>query len=425
MPPYRAARAPGYTTPSTRGPRAPVTAGRLPGRPASVSRASHANPMASTKSGSTPCAAVDSTRHARQARARSGQQHAGCARRRRRPARGACPAGAPAARRRRVVAVSSSRVACTSCGARVARAVGPAPSRGGTVRGRCSWAAAMRTTARRSRRASSAASTRTAGGERAAARRKASPRWRSHQASSSAFAGPVSKPRTCAIARQQREVGDAAEVEHRAVFVDASCSNAAWKAGTSGAPWPPAATSRRRKSATVVDAGAFGDDVAVAELPGERRCAACGSVADGLAMRADRADLASPRLPASRATACAASANASRPARRGRRARRATCTSPPWPSATRRARRLRPSARCGRATSSQARARRRRSAPARHRCRRRWCRRSGQGRAAASDRHAACATGVRRVGSRRLARCSAARRRLFLPRFSAAGAASA
>jgi hypothetical protein len=40
--------------PSTRAPRAPVTSGRLPGRPASVSRASHANAMAPRKSGSTP-----------------------------------------------------------------------------------------------------------------------------------------------------------------------------------------------------------------------------------------------------------------------------------------------------------------------------------------------------------------------------------
>ena len=47
--------------PSTRGPRAPVTAGRLPGRPASVSRASQAKPAASMKSGSSPSTAVLST----------------------------------------------------------------------------------------------------------------------------------------------------------------------------------------------------------------------------------------------------------------------------------------------------------------------------------------------------------------------------
>ena len=33
------------------------------------------------------------------------------------------------------------------------------------------------------------------------------------------------------------------------------CITAAWKAGISGAPWPPAATSRRRKSATTVSPG--------------------------------------------------------------------------------------------------------------------------------------------------------------------------
>ena len=37
-----------YTAPSTRNPFAPVTLGRLPGRPASRSRASQANAVAST-----------------------------------------------------------------------------------------------------------------------------------------------------------------------------------------------------------------------------------------------------------------------------------------------------------------------------------------------------------------------------------------
>ena len=39
---------------STRGPIAPVTLGRLPGRPDRVWRAIQAKPIASTKSGSTP-----------------------------------------------------------------------------------------------------------------------------------------------------------------------------------------------------------------------------------------------------------------------------------------------------------------------------------------------------------------------------------
>ena len=49
--------------------------------------------------------------------------------------------------------------------------------------------------------------------------------------------------------RQVGEVGDAADVDDDAVHVG-SPNSAAWNAGTSGAPCPPAATSRLRKSAT-------------------------------------------------------------------------------------------------------------------------------------------------------------------------------
>ena len=43
---------------------------------------------------------------------------------------------------------------------------------------------------------------------------------------------------------------DAAEVEHGQPSRRGSANTARWNAGTSGAPWPPAATSRLRKSAT-------------------------------------------------------------------------------------------------------------------------------------------------------------------------------
>ena len=48
----------GYSAPRTRGPRAPVAVGRLPGRRARWALASQANASASTCSGATPAAAV-------------------------------------------------------------------------------------------------------------------------------------------------------------------------------------------------------------------------------------------------------------------------------------------------------------------------------------------------------------------------------
>ena len=222
-------------------------------RPARVSRASQAKAIASTKSGSRPCAAVDSTRTPGKCAAMRAQQHrvvhAAAARQHARACPGWCARSASAT----VRAVSSSSVACTSAGASPPRTCAVAASRDGSVRGRCSSAAAARTRARASRRAEqrlvdAAAARRT--------RRRASngvPRCRSHHASISAFAGPVSKPRTSPCAGSSVKLAMPPRLSTaRSSF--ASCSSAAWKAGTSGAPWPPAATSRRRKSATVVDA---------------------------------------------------------------------------------------------------------------------------------------------------------------------------
>ena len=133
----------------------------------------------------------------------------------------------------------------------------------------------------------------------------------------------------------------------------ASCSSAAWKAGTSGAPWPPAARSRRRKSATVSMPRAFGDDVAVADLPGEGMRDR-GPVADR-SVRASRSRARRPARGRADSSKCsAASAKAS-----------ATCTSsvPSLVERSRvaalaerdqaRAQRRHPSDRCGRRTSVQ------------------------------------------------------------------------
>ena len=85
-----------------------------------------------------------------------------------------------------------------------------------------------------------------------------------------------------AVRRQQREVGDAAEVEHGAVFARV----VQHRSVEGGHERRALAAGRDIAAAEVgdgVDAGAFGDDVAVAELPGEgmpRR----GAMAHRLAM---------------------------------------------------------------------------------------------------------------------------------------------
>ena len=70
---------------------------------------------------------------------------------------------------------------------------------------------------------------------------------------------------------------------------------AAWKAGASGAPSPPAAISLRRKSAMVVMPVSFGNGVGVADLQAETRLAAGSrgrwSMTDGLSVASNRFDV--------------------------------------------------------------------------------------------------------------------------------------
>jgi len=92
-----------------------------------------------------------------------------------------------------------------------------------------------------------------------------------------------------AAARQQGEVADAAEVQHRALLARGTqqggmegrhqrCTMAA------GGHVAAAEVGHR------VDAAAFGDHVAVTDLPGEGRLGV-RTMADGLAVRTDRADV--------------------------------------------------------------------------------------------------------------------------------------
>src|SRR5690606_35998751 len=84
-----------------------------------------------------------------------------------------------------------------------------------------------------------------------------------HQASIRPLAGPVSKPIT-SPSRGSR-VRLAMPPRLSTARSSSARSTAAWKAGISGAPWPPAATSRRRKSATthrpVASAITFGSPI--------------------------------------------------------------------------------------------------------------------------------------------------------------------
>jgi hypothetical protein len=122
-----------------------------------------------------------------------------------------------------------------------------------------------------------------------------------------AVAGPVSNPRTSPGHRQQRQVGDAAEVEHGAIFdrigerigVERRHQRRALAAGGDVAA---------AEIGDGVDAGGFRDHVGVAQLQREGR-GAQRPVPQRLPVRADRAHLPA-STPASFSSACAASAKA-------------------------------------------------------------------------------------------------------------------
>ena len=77
------------------------------------------------------------------------------------------------------------------------------------------------------------------------------PRLRQIQASISIFPGPVSKPRTGwpGIRRERLAIPPIFKI----MRLSLTCASSAWwNAGTSGAPCPPSAISRRRKSPTTL-----------------------------------------------------------------------------------------------------------------------------------------------------------------------------
>ncbi len=194
--------------------------------------------------------------------------------------------------------VSATSVRCTSAGAYDGLACRAQPRAVEVVAAGALRAAAARSKARRAaRRAASAIAA--AGTPRRRRDRTAAPVWRSHQASSSVLPGPVSKPRTAPSAG--RSVTLAMPPRLTTTRCDPSLPNsAAWNAGTSGAPWPPAATSRLRKSATTVDAGTLGEPRRIGEL---QRVPEVGAVANRLAVQADRARRRGAATPAARSTA--------------------------------------------------------------------------------------------------------------------------
>ena len=204
-------------------PRAPVTLATLPGRPSSVSRASQAKAIASTKSGSMPVRRGRFHRMPGSASAQRGHQRARCARRRRRRCtRAVRGCGRRAARRRCVRDAQAPAASPARPPPLRRRPVAIRPSRGGTGRDRWTSAAAARTRARRAGARASASSTRPCARERAVAIEALRRCGAGTRHPSGRCAGPVSKPRTASRtrrARQQGEIGDAAEVEHRAIFV--------------------------------------------------------------------------------------------------------------------------------------------------------------------------------------------------------------
>ena len=137
---------------------------------------------------------------------------------------------------------------------------------------------------------------------------RAVPRWRSAHASSRQFAGPVSKPSTSRPGASIVMFAMPPRLSTTRVAIGAA-NSAACSAGSSGAPWPPAATSARRKSAIVVMRVRSAITDGIADLQRERkRRRPGGAGSSGRASRSRRRR--SDRHRRRAAAASAASANA-------------------------------------------------------------------------------------------------------------------
>ncbi len=93
-----------------------------------------------------------------------------------------------------------------------------------------------------------------------------------------------------AIARNQGQVADPAQIEHGAVFV-ACAQHGQMEGGHQGRALATGSHIATSEIGHRGNAGVLGNSAGIADLPGERR-ARVGPVADGLPMRADRANLA-------------------------------------------------------------------------------------------------------------------------------------
>src|SRR6185312_13622782 len=253
-----------------RGPRAPVTAGRLPGWPCTRWRASHAKAMASTKSGSMPASAVLLTRRGASSVRRRPSKAVLCTpppQTRTSTAFAACSTMAALALR----AVSSSRVACTSAGGRPAAM----PDRASHSRWKYSRPVLF-------------------GGASANVGLAA-------LLQAPGIQERVGRPRVetahLAVGVQHGDVGDAAQVQYYAALPGHSEHGGVERRHQRRA-LPTGSQVGAAEIGGHVDAAAFGDERGIANLHGERFIAQ-RLMAYGLAVRADRAYVLwiDPRLP--------------------------------------------------------------------------------------------------------------------------------
>ena len=371
----------GVSLPRMRGPRAPVALGTLPGRPRGAASPSSANATASFASPSKNSSSNAPHRQRRAARARS---HRTQRRVLRAAARHAALRVTGSGMKRRYASAMLRAVSAVGgrddvgfrrVGLRVAAALDEARrrTRRRTARGRCSSAAGSRSTDR----ASSSSTTASIGVPLArepavdvvALRRDACART----PSMTTTPGPVSNARATlasAARRNDRHVADAADVLQRAPVGRAANSSAS-AIGTSGAPCPPAATSRTRKSLTTSMPVRSAITAGCADLP--RRVA--GLVPERLAVRR-RSRATSARVDArlGDAPATAASASQSPRSKARRQYSRGVAPDERTPRAARAARASYACTLERRAARRDTRRRRsRRSARPRRRCRRATC----------------------------------------------------
>ena len=268
-----------------RGPARPGDRAR--GRPARAARTSSRAtrmPSTSTCAVGMPSASVSATRRARRRARDARDERAGCARRRRRGRSPRSPGQKRSIASTIVRAVSSASVACTSSAGSLSgrrcfepgemEELAPGALRRRLAEERLVQQALEQAQARRAPRSPRAVVV------ECCAEVPLRPRVEQH------VAGPAVE-----AARMVRPAGRQDTLLMPPMLTTARervalRKTASWNAGTSGAPCPPAAMSRRRKSATTSMPVQLGQPRRIVELDRE---AALGPVANGLAVAADRA----------------------------------------------------------------------------------------------------------------------------------------